>query len=226
MQLELKECVRIKCTKPPDVEILDDDKPHLAKYERLVLKALAPDVIRVDKRREAFLARAAVEIIKDVRIKLRFGYSRKATIERYKKKIKSMARRPPDKPTPKEILWLMLAEDAGYTEQEILQRSPESPRSKKPRPARPDALSGRLLDYYFDLEANDMWLVHDNDSFNESVSEITTAPSRSLSAIERWRRSAEMEGGGDGGYSGGGFGGCACACACAGCACACAGGGR
>jgi len=225
MQLELKECVRIKRTKPPDVEILDDDLPGLKKYERLVLKALEPDVVSVDRRRESFLARAAAEIIKDVRIKFRFGYSRKATIRHYKRKIRSLAKRAGEKPSPKEILWLMLAEDAGYTEQEILQRSSESPRQKKPRPAKPDALTSPILDYYFDLEAIDMWLVHDNDSFNESVSEITIPPSRSLSAIERWKRAAEMESGGSGYSSGGGFS-CACACACAGCACACAGGGR
>jgi hypothetical protein len=224
MQLDVKKCVSIKWTRPPDVEILRADMPGLEKYESLVLKALAPDVVGVDKRREAYLARAAAEIIKDVRIKLRFGYSRIATVNRYKRKIRSIAEKAGDKPEPKEILWLMLAEDAGYSEEEILRRSPESPRLERPRPRKPEALARHLLDHYVRLEIMDMWLVPDDDSFNDAVREITTAPSRSTSAITAWRRAAEMESGGSG-YSSGGFS-CACACACAGCACACAGGGR
>ncbi len=226
MQLELKDCVRIKRTKPPDVEVLENDRSDIEKYERFVLKALTPDVVCVDKRREAYLARAAAEIIKDVRMKLRWGYSRKATIKRYKHKIRSIADKAENKPEPKEILWLMLAEDAADGEEEILRRSPESPRAERPRPRKPDARAQHLLDYYVQLEVMDMWLVHDNDSFNNAVSEITIPPSR-RSVIAAWIRRAEMESGGSGYNSGSGFScACACACACAGCACACAGGGR
>jgi len=212
MRLVQKGCVEVLQVQPLRVNVHRAEGSDLKKYEKSVLKALAPKEGDTERDKERRLSNAVISLIEDVREKLKHGYSQKATAEFYRGKIDYMWGKLEQDPKLEHLAWIALDENCA-------DKVEESPvKRRKLEHLWEDNYGGffrpryRVRNFYYWLDDVQDDMVRDNSSFTMGVSKSTNPTA--------WIQSSSWSSGGGGG------GGFSCACACAGCACACAGGGR
>jgi hypothetical protein len=223
---------------PLVVTVSDPLPPELYEYENGFLKAFK--ITDAMARRKALQA-MVVELVKSVSEKMK-GFSRKETIEYYKRIMETAWEQVQKADTPEvqsvffdqQLEWTMLDQDYDDRSRRTFNRPIFMPmwwgnydpayrgmtsQARPPSTSIPSQPSGRSLPQLpgADFAAS---MVTGVQTFSQKIIGNVSDFTSGVTNVTNPPPKPSSSGGGGGGRS------CACACACAGCACACAGGGR